>query len=119
MTTEITVTLQGTTVSCTPDKGNAWVRDGQIKWIPGNNVARLKLDFYKKNMQNNGATSNWPFDERPNPPGSSSTGWQTGFTGTVKQESGAYDYTVEVERVAVDGLGETFILDPMIIVGRG
>jgi hypothetical protein len=119
--TNITVSLRGNKVVCDPDNGDAWVTAGTITWQPGNNVARFKLDFYKKQMQGNGATSNWPFHpERPDPPGSSSTGWQTQFTGTVKQEAGVYDYTVEAERVGgVAEQGETYFLDPMIIVGRG
>ena len=118
--TTITVSLRGTKVVCDPDDGDAWIPQGTVTWVCGNNVARFKLDFYKKAMQGNGATTNWPFHpERPVPPASSSTGWVTEFAGTAKQEAGVYRYDVTVEEATVEGLGQTYAIDPMIIVGRG
>jgi hypothetical protein len=116
----IKVSFNGSKVECKPDEGNAWVRQGDITWALGNNIVKFKLDFYKENMQGNGASSDWPFSHPdPSPPSSSSTGWTTGFTGTVREEPGAYKYVVEVERITVSGQSESYFLDPMIIVGRG
>ena len=120
MRAPIRISFNGRKIVCRPDRGNAWIRDGDVTWKIGNSVTKFKLDFYREDMQDNRASSDWPFDRpAPDPAGSSSTGWTTEFTGTVKDEPGVYKYVVEIEHVDSAGQSSSHFLDPMIIVGRG
>lgn len=115
----IRISLQEGTVYCTPDMGNIWAPEGDVQWICGTNVTSFRLRFRKAAAQGNGATSDWPFANPPPAESPNSTGRVPNFTGTVKGESGVYEYGIEVNPASVSDEAPTAYLDPMIIVGRG
>jgi hypothetical protein len=120
MARSIKISLDDGTVFCTPDQGNVWAKtkDEEVEWTRGNRVMNFRLRFHKEAIQGNGATSDWPFAiPAPEPP--NSTDIVTGFKAPVKEESGVYEYTIEVNVDSTSADAPTAYLDPMIIVGRG
>jgi hypothetical protein len=120
MARPIKISLEDGTVFCTPDMGNVWAKDRneEVEWTRGRAVMNFRLRFHKAAIQGNGATSDWPFagtaPEAPN-----STGIVLGFKAPVKDESGVYEYIIEVNVESTSAEAPPAYLDPMIIVGRG
>jgi hypothetical protein len=114
----IQIALDNGTVFCTPDNGNCYeARNGTINWTVRDRDTVFRLSFRRERFQGVRPTaSNWPFSSPAGP----SNSWTDRFSGTLKDEIGAYKYSVEAAKIDDAGkvdANATYFLDPMIIIG--
>lgn len=111
MAAPIRISVEDGELVCRPDRGNVQAAQGvAITWACDPAVTSFVLHFAKASIQGNAARAHWPFTSGSGP--ASAPG--TSFSGTLKNEpGGVYKYTVQAESG-----GQTYFLDPMIIISK-
>lgn len=111
MPAPIKISVEDGKLVCKPNQGNVQAPpEASITWECDPGVTSFVLHFAKASIQGNAAKTHWPFTSGSGP--ASAAG--TSFNGTLKSEpGGVYKYTVQAQSE-----GQTYFLDPMIIVSK-